>query len=84
MEEAALKIDLHDKIEHADSTQLRELYGLVTDYFSSQIVIGGEWDELSDYQREKIRKGLEEADAGLCVPAEEVTERVRKKYSLNG
>lgn len=34
MEEATLKVDLIDKIEHADYKQLKEIYGLITNYFN--------------------------------------------------
>jgi len=84
MEVAEIKHELIDRIEHADADQLKELYGLMLNYFGSQIVIGGEIDELSDYQKEQIAKGLEQADAGLIVPFDEVTKRLREKYGLNG
>jgi hypothetical protein len=83
MKTAQLKIDLHDKIEHADLKQLKEIYGLITNYFNSQDTIG-EWDLLPGYQKERILKSIEQADAGLCVPAKEVTGRIRKKYGLDG
>jgi hypothetical protein len=83
MEEAALKIDLHYKIEHADFKQLKDLYGLITNYFNGQDTIG-EWDSLSEYRKERILKSIEQADAGLYVPAKEVNERIRKKYGLDG
>jgi hypothetical protein len=81
MEEAALKMDLHDKIEHADLKQLKEIYGLITNYFNSTVE---EWDMLPEYQKQQILKGLEEADAGLGIPAKEVIQKARQKYGLNG
>jgi hypothetical protein len=83
MEEATLKIELIDKIEHADAKQLKEIYGLVTNYFDSQVDIG-EWDTLSDYRKERIAKSIEQADAGLYVSAKDVSASMRKKYGLNG
>lgn len=83
MEEAALKNELHDKIEHADIKQLNEIYGLLINYFNSNDNTG-DWDTLSDYRKERINKSIEQADAGLYVPVKEVVERVRKKYGLNG
>lgn len=81
MEAATLKTELHDKIEHADLKQLKEIYGLITNYFNSTV---DEWDLLPEYQRQEILKGLEEADAGLGVPAKEVIQMAREKYGLNG
>jgi hypothetical protein len=78
-----LKIELHNKIEHADSKQLNGIYGLLTNYFNSQDITG-DWDTLSDYRKERINKSIEQADAGLYVSAKEVSDSIRKKYSLNG
>ncbi len=39
---------------------------------------------LPEYQKQYILKGLEEADAGLGTPANEVIQRSREKYGLNG
>jgi len=84
MEEAALKIELHDKIEHADPKQLNEIYGLLINYFNSKYDITEGLDLLPEYQKEQILKGLEEADAGLGTPAKDVIHRAREKYKLNG
>ena len=84
MEEAALKINLHDRIEHADKKQLNEIYGLLLNYFNGQIDITEGLDQLPEYQQKKIMKGLEEADAGLGTSFDEVTQKLRKKYGLDG
>jgi len=83
MKEATLKIDLHDKIERADYAQLKELYGLITNYFNGNDTNEG-WDTLTEFQKDKISKSIEQADAGLGTPAKEVIKNVREKYSLNG
>jgi hypothetical protein len=83
MEEATLKVELIDKIEHADFNQLREISGLLTNYFNSQVSIE-EWDLLPESHREAINEGLEQLDAGLGIPFKEVNDRMRKKYGLNG
>ena len=82
MDEAILKIDLHNKIEHADDVQLKELYGLITNYFNGNDA-GEEWDTLPDIQKKMISKGLEQADAGLGTPLKDVNKRMRQKYGLN-
>ncbi len=83
MKEAELKIDLHNKIEHADSKQLREIYGLLINYFNGQESDAG-WDSLPESHQRQILKGLKEVDAGLGIPAKEVSNRLREKYRLNG
>ena len=82
-EETALKTELIDKIEHADANQLKEIYGLLINYFNGQETEEG-WGLLPEYQKEQIMKGLEEADAGLGTPFDEVTRKLREKYGLNG
>jgi hypothetical protein len=82
MEASALKVDLIDKIEHANDDQVREIYGLVTNYFNGQDEDG--WDSVPELHQKLILKGLEQANAGLTTPAKEVTARLRAKYGLNG
>jgi hypothetical protein len=41
-------------------------------------------DSLPEYQQKQILKGLEETDAGLGTPFDEVTRNLREKYGLNG
>lgn len=55
MKEAALKIDLYAKIEHANIDQLKVLYGLVTDYFNGSKAIE-EWGTLPELQQKLITK----------------------------
>jgi hypothetical protein len=85
MEEAAIKDELIEIIEHADLNQLKEIKGLLTNYINSQWSDQGEWDSaLSEYQKAEILKGLEEADAGLGIPFDQVTRQLREKFGLNG
>jgi hypothetical protein len=83
MEEAALKLELHDKIEHADIKQLQEIYGLVISYLNGQEILG-EWDSLPEYQKERIEKSIRQANDGLGTPARDIIQRTREKYGLNG
>jgi hypothetical protein len=82
MNVAEIRTDLHEKIEHADSNQLKEIYGLLINYFNGQDSIE-EWDTLTDSQKEAINEGLAQAEAGLGEPAEEFIKRLRNKYGLN-
>jgi hypothetical protein len=83
VEEAALKNELHDKIDHADFKQLNEIYSLLINYFNSNDTTG-DCDTLSDYRKERINKSMEQANAGLYAPAKEAVERIQEKYGLNG
>ncbi|HEY2583122.1 MAG TPA: hypothetical protein VGI43_15025 [Mucilaginibacter sp.] len=83
MNEAAIKTELHDKIDHADPNQLKEIYGLLVNYFNGQETEEG-WDSLSDYQKEKIQKSIDQGNAGLVTPVKEVIKMGRERYKLNG
>jgi hypothetical protein len=84
MEEATIKLELHEKIEQADIEQLREINGLLTNYFNSKYDPTEGWDSIPDHHKEHILEGLAQAEAGLGIPAKEVIARTRKKYGLNG
>lgn len=83
MKAAEIKLDLYDKIEHADFEQLKELYGLITNYFNGTKAVE-DWELLSESQKKKINQSLEQADAGLGTPAKEAIKKVREQYGLNG
>ena len=83
MKEVALKVDLYNKIEHANINQLKDLYGLITNYFNGTEVIE-EWDTLPDLQKKLINKGLEQANAGLGAPLKDINKRLKNKHGLNG
>ncbi|HEY9534917.1 MAG TPA: hypothetical protein VIQ77_10285 [Mucilaginibacter sp.] len=81
MNEAAIKTELHDRIEHADERQIKEIYGLVLNYFNGQDD-HEEWDSLSEAEQQIILKSLDEADAGLVTPFDEATRQIKAKYGL--
>ncbi len=82
MNSAEIRSDLLNKIEHSSVHQLKEIYGLLQNYFNGSGT--EEWDQLSSYQKEKIEKGIREADKGITKPLNEVTARLRRKYASNG
>jgi len=83
MKDTALKIDLQKKIDHANPSQLKELYGLIVNYFNGNQTIE-EWDTLPEVEKDMITKGLEQADAGLGISLKEVNKKMREKHGLNG
>jgi len=83
MSTAELKLDLYSKIDHADSVQLKELYGLVTNYLNSSTDIE-DWDTLTQVQQNQILKGEAEADAGLGRSLSQINDRLRNKYGISG
>jgi len=83
MNEVALKNDLIERIEHATDKELKEIYGLVLNYFSGNTESDG-WDKLPEYLQKQITLSVEQADAGLGIPAKEAIKTAREKYRLNG
>jgi len=53
MKTAEIKLDLHNKIEHANFQQLKEPYGLITNYLNSNQSVE-DWEFLSEAQKGKI------------------------------
>lgn len=82
MEAAALKVDLYEKIEHADAEQLQEIYGLLTNYFNGNDSTE-EWDLLSEAQKHKTIQSFEQVEAGLGETLEDINKRLRAKYGLD-
>lgn len=41
------------------------------------------WDEISEAEKEKIEKGITEADSGQLIPHDKVMKEVRTKYKLD-
>ncbi len=82
MKTAEIKLDLHNKIDSAAGSQLKEIYGLVMNYLNGNSTTE-EWESLSEPQKKKIMQGLEEANSGLGTPAKDVIKKAREKYGLN-
>jgi len=83
MSTAELKLDLYSKIDHADSVQIKELYGLVTNYLNSSSDTE-DWDTLTQFQQNHILKGETEGDAGLGRSLSQINDRLRNKYGISG
>ena len=81
MEDEIIKTELHERIDHADGDQLKEIYGLPTNYFNGQDSLS-EWDALSPFQKERLEQSLRQADEGLCRPAKDIIRETREKYGL--
>ena len=83
MKGAEIKLDLLRKIEELNVRQLKEVYGLFQNYFNSNEHVE-DWVNLTSAQKEKIEKGIKQADANITKSLTEVTTRLRRKYGFNG
>ena len=83
MNAAEIKSDLLSKIDSLNGRQLKDVYGLLQNYING-INSADEWDKLSPQLQQKIQAGLSQANAGMTTPVAAITDRLRKKYGLNG
>jgi hypothetical protein len=83
MEETAIRTELHDKIDHADSKQLQQLYGLVLNYLNGK-ESSDDWDLLPELHKNLILKGLAQANAGLGTELGEANAAIRSKFGIDG
>ena len=83
MKADTLRIDLIDKIVHANDSEVEEIYGWIANYLNEK-ELNNEWETLPKLHQKLVMQGIEEADGGLCIPFDEATEKLRAKYGLNG
>lgn len=83
MKADTLRVDLIDKIVHADDSQVKEISDWVAKFLNGQSETE-EWDILPELHQNLILQGLKEADAGLGLPFDAATQKLRDKYGLNG
>jgi len=60
MEATEIKTELHHKIDEADTHQVKEIYGLITNYLNGN-TNAEEFDALPAALQQNILKGLEQA-----------------------
>lgn len=76
----ATKLDLIKWIVELDDPEvIKQLIVLQHQILQKDSV--GDWDSLSEYQKQHILKALEEADTALGIPAKEVIQRSREKIA---
>jgi len=81
MEVAEIKTELHQTIDGADSEQLKQIYGLITNYLAETTE---DWDAFTETQKAHVLKGLEQADAGLGNTLTSINQRIITRYGING
>lgn len=75
-----LKLKIFRQIDALDESRLEELHGILINYMNGQNEVG-DWEKLSDSQKEGIYHAIDEIDAGKGIPHEHVIAEIRKKYS---
>ncbi len=74
-----LKLKISRQIDSLEKNRLEELYGVLINFINGQKEIG-DWEKLTDEQRQGIIHAIDEIDAGKGIPHEHVMAETRKKY----
>jgi hypothetical protein len=75
-----LKLKIFRQIDSLEKSRLEELYGVLANFINGKNDIG-DWDKLTEEQRQGIINAIGEIDSGKGIPHEEVMTKMRKKYS---
>lgn len=75
-----LKLKLFRQIDSLEKDRLEELYGVFLNYINGKKDIG-DWEELTEEQRQGIVEAIDEIDAGKGIPHSKVMANIFKKYS---
>jgi hypothetical protein len=74
-----LKLKLFRQIDTLEKSRLEELYGVVINFLNGKKDIG-DWEKLTEEQKQGLIDAIAEIDAGKGVPHTEVIDRMKKKY----
>ena len=75
-----LKLKIFKQIDSLEKNRLEELYGVLANYINGFRDIG-DWDKLTEEQRQGIFDAVGEIDSGKGIPHEKVMTKMRKKFS---
>ena len=77
---ADLKLKIFRQVDSLEKSRLEEFYGVLLNFLNGQKDIG-DWEKLSEEQRQGILDAIDEIDQGKGMPHEKVMARMRKKYA---
>jgi hypothetical protein len=77
---ADLKLKIFRKVDSLEKSRLEEFYGVLLNFLNSQKDIG-DWDKLTEEQRQGIFDAIDQIDAGKGILHEKVMVKMRKKYT---
>ena len=77
---ADLKLKIFRQIDSFEKSRLEEFYGILVNYVNGKKDIG-DWDKLTDEQKQGIIDAIKEIEDGKGISHEKVMTKIRKKYS---
>jgi hypothetical protein len=75
-----LKLKIFRQIDSLEKSRLEELYGVFANFINGKKDIG-DWDKLTEEQKQGIINAIGEIDSGKGIPHEKVMAKMRKKFS---
>ncbi len=75
-----LKLKIFRQIDSLEKNRLEELYGVLLNFINEKKDLG-DWERLTDEQKQGIFDAIEEIELGKGIPNEKVMSKIRKKYS---
>jgi hypothetical protein len=75
-----LKLKIFRQIDSMEKSRLEELYGVLANFINGKKDIG-DWDKMTEEQKQGIINAIGEIDSGNGIPHEKVMAKMRKKFS---
>ena len=75
-----LKLKIFRQIDSLERNRLEELYGVLLNFINEKKDIG-DWERLTEEQKQGIFDAIEEIELGKGIPNEKVMSKIRSKYS---
>jgi len=75
-----LKLKIFRQIDSLERNRLEELYGVLLNFINEKKDIG-DWERLTDEQKQGIFDAIEEIELGKGIANDKVMSKIRKKFS---
>jgi hypothetical protein len=77
---ADLKLKIFREVDSLEKSRLEELYGVMLNFLNGQKEIG-DWDKLTEEQKQGILEAIDDIDKGKGTSHEMVMAKMRKKFT---
>ena len=78
MTTAQIKVRLEKQIGELSPASLKELYGMVVNFFNSKQSLD-EWATMSNEEKSAIEEGLQQLNKGKRIPRQQAMNMLRKR-----
>ena len=74
-----LKLKIFRQIDSLEKNRLEELYGVLLNFINEKKDVG-DWERLTDEQKQGIFEAIEEIELGKGIANEKVMSEIRRKF----